>query len=81
METSAVGYWKSRVLSFLALLMLAVYSVAQDGGGGGGEGLNVDVNVGDEGGAWYTSPWIWVGVAAFIVILVLAMRSGSAKAD
>jgi hypothetical protein len=34
----------------------------------------IDMN---EGGAWYTSPWVWViGAAVFILLLVALLRGG-----
>ena len=38
------------------------------------EGLDIDVNIGQESAVWYANPWIWVGVAAFVLLLVLATR-------
>lgn len=58
-----------RLLSLLVAMFAYVSLRAQE------EGLDINVDI-DGGGeaVWYTNPWIWVGVAAFVIILVLAMR-------
>lgn len=68
---------KKAILSFFAALVSAVV-LAQDNGGT----KSVDVNI-DTGGAWYTSPWVWiVGAAVFILLLVALTRgSGSRRGD
>lgn len=60
---------RHRFLSLLAAMFAFVSLRAQE------EGLDVNVDI-DGGGeaVWFQNPWIWVGVAAFIIILVLAMR-------
>ncbi len=71
MRTSALVNLTSRLAAFLTLQLLAVQAFAQD------KGLNVDVDINDKsGGGWMSNIWIWVGIAAFIIILVLAMRAG-----
>ena len=36
----------------------------------------------DEGGEWYTSPWVWVaGAAVFILLLVALLRGSGDKVD
>ena len=59
-----------RLITLTAALLTAAPLLAQDGDGG----LDIDVNIGRESAAWYANPWIWVGVAAFVIILVLALR-------
>ena len=61
-------YVKNHLASLVAALtIVATPLLAQDG-------LDIDVNIGQESAVWYANPWIWVGVAAFILLLVLAMR-------
>lgn len=61
---------KNRILPFLVLQFFAFQTFAQDGG------LDVDVNIGEDESVWYQNPWVLVGIAAFIIILVLALRGG-----
>jgi hypothetical protein len=43
----------------------------------------IDVNINtDEGGAWYTAPWVWVvGAAVFILLLVALTRGSGRRSD
>lgn len=39
----------------------------------------IDMN---EGGEWYTSPWVWViGAAVFILLLIALLRGGNNRTD
>ena len=51
----------------LATFLLAIPAFAQDAE------LDIDIDT-DADAAWWYNPWIWVGIAAFIIILVLAAR-------
>ena len=74
MKNSALAHWTSRTFFFLLIQFFALLTFAQE------KGLNIDVDVNKKGsGDWYTSPWVWVGGAAFIIILVLALRSNGSK--
>jgi hypothetical protein len=60
-------------------VMIALYSIiafAQDK-------KEIDVNINtDDGGAWYTAPWVWVvGAAVFILLLVALTRGSGRRAD
>lgn len=59
------------VLSFVSPVML----LAQEGG------AKVDVDIHkDSGGAWYTSPVVWVvGAAIFILLLVALLRGNNSQ--
>ncbi len=62
---------KKAYLSVLAALV-SVITFAQEKTGE----LDVNINT-NEGGAWYTSPLVWVvGAAVFILLLVALMRGG-----
>jgi hypothetical protein len=37
--------------------------------------INVDINK-NNGGNWYTSPWVWVVGAAIFILLLVALTSG-----
>lgn len=51
-------------------LIISLYVVAQDVP----EKVEVDINAGSSGG-WYAQPWVWaIGVAIFIIILVVLTR-------
>lgn len=41
----------------------------------GGADINVDINKGG-GGEWYTSPWVWIIVAAVFILLLVALTRG-----
>jgi hypothetical protein len=43
----------------------------------------IDVNINtDDGGSWYTAPWVWVvGAAVFILLLVALTRGSGRRAD
>ncbi|HVK96427.1 MAG TPA: hypothetical protein VM368_01360 [Flavisolibacter sp.] len=60
-------------LSFILLAALtSTLVIAQEGGG---TDINVDINKGG-GGNWYTSPWVWVIVAAVFILLLVALTRG-----
>lgn len=40
------------------------------------QGLEVDVNTGQGGDAWYTNWYIWAGAALFILALVAIVSAG-----
>ena len=73
MKNSALAHWTSRTFFFLLIQFFGVLTFAQD------KGLDIDIDVNKKGsGDWYSNPWVLVGGAAFIIILVLAMRSKKA---
>lgn len=58
---------------FIVLAAFAnALAIAQEGGGGAD--INVDINKG--GGEWYTSPWVWIIVAAVFILLLVALTRG-----
>lgn len=65
----------NRVSLLLAALILTCYSFAQD--------KKIDVNINtktDDGGNFFTQPWVWVvGGAVFILLLIALLRGNSSK--
>jgi hypothetical protein len=60
------------------LVIVALFSTALWAQDNGGKDINVNINKG--GGAWYSSPWVWVvGAAIFILLLVALARGGGRK--
>lgn len=63
-------------LSFATLMLTLfanLYSFAQDVP----EKVEVDINTGGDN-IWYGQPWVWaVGVAIFVVVLVIITRSNN----
>ena len=57
------------LFTFLAVLCTIFWTFAQDGDG---KLLDVDINVGRQ--EWYENPWIWVGVAVFVLLLALILK-------
>jgi len=55
---------KTRLFTTIGLLCFSVMSFAQ--------GLDIDIDINEK--EWYENPWIYVGAAAFIIILVLLTR-------
>jgi hypothetical protein len=69
---------KAIIIFFTAFYSTMV--LAQQGGNGATD-INVDINKGGESN-WYTSPWVWIIVAAvFILLLVALTRGGGRRAD
>ncbi len=67
---------KKVIFSFIAALFGTMVALAQDGD------KKVDINVNSNGGAWYTSPWVWVvGAAVFILLLVALTRGSGRRSD
>ena len=60
----------------LAILIAALYgtlALAQ-------ETKSVDININkNSGGNWYSSPWVWVIVAAVFILLLVALTRGGRK--
>ncbi len=72
---------KKAYLSVLAAFIGAITYAQEGGGNSGGGSLDVNINTND-GGGWYTAPWVWVvGAAVFILLLVALTRGGSRRAD
>ena len=59
----------AKATSLFCTLMIAIYSFAQDG-----ELLDIDISINEP--EWYEKPLVWVGVAVFLLILVLILRKG-----
>ena len=36
-------------------------------------GTDIKVNINEEGSKWYSSPWVWVIVAAVFILLLVAL--------
>jgi hypothetical protein len=67
---------KKAWISFVLALFSSLMVFAQDGG------KDINVNVNTKGGAWYTSPWVWVvGAAVFILLLVALTRGSGRRSD
>ena len=43
--------------------------------------VNIDINTGEGGGNWYTSPWVWVVGASVFILLLVALTRGNRRAD
>ncbi len=52
--------------ALMASFLLSLQTFAQ------GELIDIDINAGKQ--EWYENPWVYVGVAAFILILVLIAK-------
>ena len=61
-----------KVASFLAFFLVSFAALAQDG-----KLLDIDIDVNKN--EWYENPYIWIGVAIFIVLLVAVSRMGGKK--
>jgi putative copper export protein len=62
--------------SLLLMMFISILTFAQDA-----MPEKVDVNINTDGGAtWYGQPWVWaIGVAVFILILVVLTRTNNSK--
>lgn len=61
----------TKITFLLVGLFLAVQNQAA------AQGIEVDVNTGgDNGGAWYTSWWVWAAAGLFILALVAIVSAG-----
>ncbi|MES2774594.1 MAG: hypothetical protein V4722_10440 [Bacteroidota bacterium] len=57
--------------AFVTLLILSVYSFAQD------KKVDIDIST-NKSSDWYAQPWVWiVGGAVFILLLVALIRGNS----
>lgn len=57
----------------LQILMFSVMTVMAQNGGGEGAEIDVDIDKGGDGGAWYMNWWIWVIAALVLILLIVAM--------
>jgi putative copper export protein len=62
--------------ALLLMMFISILTFAQDA-----MPEKVDVNINTDGGAtWYGQPWVWaIGVAVFILILVVLTRTNNSK--
>ncbi len=67
----------SKFIAFVLFQLVTIQAFAQEKG----LDIDVDINKKNDGGDWTSNPWIWVGVGAFIIILILAMRGGNKSAS
>lgn len=75
---NAIAKMISRWLMLATLFLTTLTLRAQEGGGDGA--AEIDVNINEEGGGWYTQPWVWiVGAAVFILLLVALLRGNSRR--
>lgn len=65
---------KKAFIIFLAALYSTTMAIAQ-------ETKSVDINVNKSGGNWYSSPWVWVIVAAVFILLLVALTRGGGRRD
>jgi hypothetical protein len=65
-----------KVLFFMLSTFYGTMALAQDT-------KNVDININKDsgGGNWYTSPWIWIVVAAVFILLLVALTRGGGRRD
>jgi len=67
------GVAKPGIATLLLTLFTYLYSFAQDAP----QKVDVDINAGGDN-IWYGQPWVWaVGVAIFVVVLVVITRSNN----
>lgn len=73
MKTSLINRLSALFAAFTLFVLNPIGLLAQDGA----KDINVDLDIdkGGGGGAFYTQPWVWiVGGAVFILLLVALMR-------
>lgn len=58
---------EKKAISVFAFLMLAFYSIAEDD-----SLLDIDIDINKD--EWYENPYLWVGVAAFLILLAFISR-------
>lgn len=69
---------KNYITKLFAVLTICFTTAAAWAQDDGGADLNVNINEG--GGGWYTQPWVWiVGGAVFLLLLVALLRGGGNK--
>jgi hypothetical protein len=68
---------KKAIFIFFAALYSTMVLAQQ---GNGSTDINVDINKGNEGN-WYTSPWVWIIVAAVFILLLVALTRGGRRSD
>lgn len=63
-----------KVVAFMYLLTCNFLAFAQDGD----KGLDIDVDIGSDGGEamWYTNPMVWVIVGLFVIVIVAISTRG-----
>ena len=59
---------------FLLATFTSVMALAQEASGK----LDVNINT-DEGGGWFSSPWVWVAAAVVFILLLVALTSGGSR--
>ena len=65
------------IAALILLTFTGLYTFAQDVP----EKVEVDINT-NGGSVWYGQPWVWaIGIAVFIVVLVLITRSNKSSAQ
>jgi putative copper export protein len=65
------------LVALILSIFTSLYTFAQDVP----EKVEVDINT-DGGSVWYGQPWVWaIGIAIFIVVLVLITRSNKSSAQ
>jgi hypothetical protein len=70
-----MSYFKaiSRVISLFILSFYAAVSAAQE------KSTEINVDINNEGHAWYTSPWVWIIGAIVFILLLLALLRGTER--
>jgi hypothetical protein len=43
--------------------------------------VNININKDEAPGTWYTSPWVWVIIAAVFILLLVALTRGDNRKD
>ena len=68
----------ARIAALVACFFLSLGVMAQEGTG---TDINVDINKGGDGGAWYAQPWVWIVGAALFILLLVALMRGNRRVD
>ena len=73
--SAPVKNWFSKLAAFTTMLLLSIYSFAQD------KKVDIDINTKPESNDnFFMQPWVWVvGGAVFLLLLVALMRNNSSK--
>jgi len=65
-----------KVLFYFLSAFYSTMALAQDT-----KSVDININKDTDGGNWYTSPWIWIVVAAVFILLLVALTRGGGRRD